>query len=152
MTTIPDSFDLHWMQSAGGGGECLLRDIPAANALHVLEDHQQRARSGEYGPGVFVYLRPSGPTEAEQLAGCQAALTASATTNAALIVRVQMLRAMIKRMFAWMPADSARRFKMELAQIERVVDVDLVQPQRLDSASAAGDAMTEGGDTHGEIR
>jgi hypothetical protein len=77
-----ETFALCWLQTMGGGGDVLRRDIPAAQALTVLAREQAKALQGEYGAGVVVYLRPSSDH----------ALSEEVATAAADLATVEQLR------------------------------------------------------------
>lgn len=57
---LDQTFDLVWMQSMGGGSDTIRSGIDARDALATLQAAQADASHGAFGPGVVVFLRPSG--------------------------------------------------------------------------------------------
>jgi len=89
---IPETFDMLWMQTMVGIGGLLRSAIPVAEALGVLQSEQAKAARGEYGTGVVVYLRPSGPSDAERLGAAEAALGREQELTAELTRQPQQLQ------------------------------------------------------------
>lgn len=65
----------------GGGSQVLRSNIPAAEARDVLTEAAYEAARGTYGPGVVMFLRPSGDALAQVAAELERARSQHAPLN-----------------------------------------------------------------------